>query len=116
AIMACPSASAQLPSKDGKKVALLIGVNKYDKRGFHDLAYAERDVEELGQVLSQGGYEIHLLTGGAAGEKRATLENVHKAIDAVLKGRTKKDLVLVALAGHGLQIEVPGGDSKMQSE
>src|SRR5947207_611851 len=72
----CPIALGQAAPSEGKKVALLIGVNKYDKRGFRDLEFAERDVDELAEVLAQGGYEVHLLTGAAAGEKRATLENI----------------------------------------
>jgi TPR repeat protein len=92
-----------------------VGVNHYDKRGFRDLEYAERDVEELARVLDRAGYEIHLLTGSAAGEKRATLKNVLAAIEATLKERTKRDLVLVCLAGHGLQIEIPV-DGKLQAE
>ena len=82
AILVTPHAPAlaQSPPSEGKKVALLIGVNKYEKRGFRDLEYAERDVEELGQVLAQGGYEIHLLTGGAAGEKRATLRTSRRPL------------------------------------
>src|SRR5438309_9422374 len=106
AILVLPSSFAAAQTiETGKRVALLVGVNKYDKRNFRDLEYAERDVEELANVLESAGYEVHLLTGSANNDKRATLENIQKHIDGVLKGRTKKDLVLVALAGHGLQIE-----------
>jgi formylglycine-generating enzyme required for sulfatase activity len=100
----------------GKKVALLVGVNKYDKRGFRDLEFAERDVQELAKVLEAAGYDVHLLTGGAAGERRAVLRNIEKAVETVLAGRTKKDLILVALAGHGLQIEVPRSSGKLRAE
>src|SRR5262245_18926769 len=40
---------AQEPA--GKKVALLVGVNRYDKNEFADLTYAERDVTELDAEL-----------------------------------------------------------------
>src|SRR5262249_37435163 len=99
-----------------KRVALLVGVNQYEKRNFRDLQYAERDVEELSRVLASAGYEVHLLTGSAPGSRRATLKNVESAIEAALRGRTKKDLVLVALAGHGLQLEVAGSDGKLRAE
>ena len=104
ALITSGQAMAQAPA--GKKIALLIGVNEYDKRGFRDLMYAERDVEELAKLLKPAGYEIHLLTGSSRGLKRATLANVKKAIEAVLKDRNKRDLVLVAFAGHGLQFEI----------
>src|SRR5205807_1456607 len=107
---------AQAASPSGKKVALLIGVNKYANRGFRDLEFAERDVGELANVLEPVGYEVHVLTSTAAGGKRATLANIHESIEAVLNGRTKKDLVLVAFAGHGLQIEIAGPDGKLQAE
>jgi sulfatase modifying factor 1 len=100
----------------GKKVALLIGVNKYDKRGFRDLEYAERDVQELKPLLEQAGYSVDLLTGSGEGAKRATLKNIRAAVEALLKDRNKHDLVLIALAGHGLQLEVAGPDGKLQSE
>jgi uncharacterized caspase-like protein len=115
-ILSLPGSLAAQTPEMGKRVALLVGVNKYDKRNFRDLEYAERDVQELAKILESAGYEVHLLTGGARDDKRATLDNVEKHIDAVLKGRTKKDLVLVALAGHGLQIEVTGGDGKLRAE
>jgi sulfatase modifying factor 1 len=114
ALCAAPPLWAQtLP---GKKVALLVGVNQYDKRGFRDLEFAERDVEEMAALLDRAGYEVHLLTGRASGAKRATLKNIRAALEAMLKDRTKRDLVLVALAGHGLQIEVAGPDGKLQAD
>src|SRR5437667_3653847 len=100
----------------GKRVSLLVGVNKYDKRLFNDLSFAERDVEEMATVLEKGGYEVHLLTGSASGAKRATLKNIQAAIETLLKERTKRDLVLVGLAGHGLQIEVANDAGKLQAE
>jgi formylglycine-generating enzyme required for sulfatase activity len=99
-----------------KKVALLIGVNKYDRRGFRDLEFAERDVEEMQPLLEQAGYEVRVLTAGASGANRATLENIEAAVESLLKDRTKHDLVLIALAGHGLQLEVPGPDGRLQAE
>ena len=70
------SLAAQEPAPAGKRVALLVGVNKYDKRLFNDLSFAERDVEELAAILEKGGYDVHLLTGRASGAKRATLKNI----------------------------------------
>jgi hypothetical protein len=54
--LACYHAAlAQQPA--AQRVALLVGVNHYDKRGFRDLEFAERDVEELAQVLKAAGYD-----------------------------------------------------------
>jgi sulfatase modifying factor 1 len=108
--------AAEAPKAAPKKIALLVGINKYEKRGFRDLQYAERDVAELTKVLVPAGYQVYLLTGSSDGNRRATLTNIQKAVDVVLRARTKNDLILVALAGHGLQAEVPGPDRKLQAE
>jgi uncharacterized caspase-like protein len=110
-----PIAIAQ-NERESKRVALLVGVNQYDSRNFRNLEYAERDVEELAKVLGPAGYEVHLLTARATGENRAELKNIQKAVEALLSGRKKDDLVLVAMAGHGLQIEVSGPDGKLRAE
>src|SRR5215510_5721197 len=100
------------PERAPRKVALLVGVSKYD-HDFADLQFAERDVDELGKVLKAGGFEVVLLTGSAAGKDRATRKNIEARLQAVLDGdgnddkKVKKgDLVLVALSGHGQQIFV----------
>jgi Caspase domain len=55
---------ADAPKKPSK-VALLVGVNTYSKRGLADkpLAFAERDVTELSKVLTKAGFSVRLLTG-----------------------------------------------------
>src|SRR5205085_9431702 len=107
-----PSMALAQNTRESKRVALLVGVNQYDSRNFRNLEYAERDVEELAKVLGPAGYEVHLLTASATGENRAELKNIQKAVQALLSGRKKDDLLLVAMAGHGLQIEVNGLDGK----
>ena len=47
------SSRARADEPAGKRAALLVGVNKYDKRLFNDLSYAERDVEEMASVLEK---------------------------------------------------------------
>ncbi len=108
AAMGLPLA-AQTGTPAGKKVALLIGVNTYDKRGFRDLEYAERDIDAMAAVLQDAEWEVRLLRGTSTGTQRATLGNINSAVEATLTGRTKRDLVLVGLAGHGVQAEVEGG-------
>jgi uncharacterized caspase-like protein len=89
------------PGNQPKKVALLVGVNRYDKRGFAErpLQYAERDVEDLKKELVKAGFQVTLLTG-----TRATKANIDKALEATLKGLNATDIVLVGLAGHGQQL------------
>jgi hypothetical protein len=96
------------PDAQPKKVALLVGVNQYDKRGFAEqpLHYAERDVTDLQKELEKAGFKVALLTGSATGARRATKANIEKALDATLKGLNARDIVLIGLAGHGQQVSV----------
>jgi Caspase domain len=100
---------AQAP-KAPTKVALLVGINNYSKRGLaaKPLTWAERDVTELSKVLSKGGFSVRLLTGSAAGDDKATKANIEAALDELLKGRGASDVVLVGLAGHGQQLKIKG--------
>src|SRR5438874_10526776 len=116
-LLAPGRATAQTAPAAGKKVALLVGVNSYDKRGFRDLEYAERDIDALAAVLQDAEWEVRLLRGTSTGSQRATLTNIQTAVEATLTGRTKRDLVLVGFAGHGVQaeVDVPGGGRRAES-
>jgi formylglycine-generating enzyme required for sulfatase activity len=99
-----------------KKVALLVGINHYDKRGFDHLRFAERDVEALKKELERGKqFTVVVLQGSAEGDLRATRENIDKQLQALLKDVGKEDLVLVAFSGHGQQLKVKR-DGKEQEE
>jgi formylglycine-generating enzyme required for sulfatase activity len=103
-----------------RKVAFLVGVATYDF-AFENLQFPERDVAELAQALRDGGFEVVVLTGSARGKDRATRKIIEERLAALLDGGgdeaktvRKGDVVLVALSGHGLQMEVadataPGG-------
>ena len=93
------------PPAAARKYALLVGVNEYTNRKFDNLKYAERDVLELAKELRAAGYEVRVLSSGAAGKDQATRAKIEAAVDEVLKKVTKKDIVLVALAGHGVQFK-----------
>jgi formylglycine-generating enzyme required for sulfatase activity len=93
-----------------KRYALLVGVGEYDHARLRDLRYAENDVEELGKLLKQGGYdEVVLLTskrGRIVEAAQPTAANIRKQMKRLLAQVRKADVVLVALAGHGLQVRV----------
>lgn len=99
-------------SQDARKVAFLVGVEKYEKSGFSNLDYAEDDVSELGKALKAYGFEVTGLLGSSTGKLKATRANVQSVLEqqflpqiAKLK---KRDVVLIALAGHGQQKVVAG--------
>lgn len=92
----------------GKKYALLVGINDYQHDKLPDLLYAVNDAKKLGQVLAKAGFETTTLTdetGKTDPNRRPTKANIERALEAVLKKCQRGDIVLVALAGHGLQFE-----------
>ena len=74
---------------EGKKYAVLVGVNEYDHAKLDQLRYAEADAAELRDVLQANGYETTLLTG-TAGKDDAnaapTKANIAAKVAAVLDG------------------------------
>ncbi|MCA9092499.1 MAG: caspase family protein, partial [Planctomycetaceae bacterium] len=95
-------------------MAMLVGVNKYDRRGFNDLAYAERDVDELAVELQQQGFEVRLLKGSLAGPQRATRQNIRSALEELLKDGTSRDIVFLGFAGHGQQLPLQDEQGKVR--
>jgi tetratricopeptide (TPR) repeat protein len=91
----------------GKRIALLIGVNRYDNRNLADLGYAERDVQELSRALN-ASYDVQLLLGSTQDRtQQATKANIDAALDRLFRsGLTKDDTILIAIAGHGQQLPV----------
>jgi len=86
-----------------KKYALLLGVNAYDHAEMNQpapLTYAEADVKELAQLLRESGYEVDLLVG-----KDATRTAINAKIAGLAKKGNASGVVLVALAGHGVQLQ-----------
>jgi TPR repeat protein len=97
----------------GKRYALLVGVKDYDHAKLSPLRFTENDVVELARLLSPAGYDVTLLTdseGKKDAAKRPTGENVRRALQALMAKKAREDTVLVALAGHGVQLTVKEKD------
>lgn len=101
-----------------KKVALLVGVNRYDKRGLSDkpLDHAERDVERLAEELKKHDFKVRLMTAKAKGAERATFANIHTALDEMLEDVNAEDIVLIGFAGHGTQLSLPDKDGREKED
>jgi hypothetical protein len=106
------TATAADPPAGPRRVALLVGIAKYDSE-VGDLLYPENDVTALAKVLKTGGYkddDVVVMTTTAGGADKAllpTAANITAKLGALLGTLRKDDLVLVAFAGHGVQ---PAGD------
>ena len=93
------------------RVAVLIGVNDCGSASLPPLKHAERDIVDLAAVLRNAEYKVVALTpdaGKADKDLVPTADNVRKALEAVLTGRSRRDTVLVALSGHSIR----PGDAK----
>jgi TPR repeat protein len=91
---------------EGKRYALLIGIQKYDNSKFEPLECAERDATDLAATLEAAGYTVSTLTESTGKKDKAlepTKSNIEKSFKAILDKSKKDDLVLVAFAGHGLR-------------
>ena len=85
-----------------KKVALLVGVNRYLKPGFDDLKYAEADVTAVGEALETLGFDVTLLLGGAMeNDRKATKEAIEATTRKLVKPLGKRDVILLMFSGHG---------------
>jgi hypothetical protein len=104
----------------GKKYALLVGVKEYNHNKLPNLRYTENDVEALATILSEhaGFHSVTVLTttrGRSSPAARPTAANVKAALRKLMTRRTKHDLLLVALSGHGLQLKLKDARPKDQS-
>jgi WD40 repeat protein len=89
-----------------KKRALLVGVKQYQHAALDALKYTENDAAELAPVLRDAGFQVTLLCdseGAKDAKKQPTRTNIDRELKAILQGVGRDDVVLVGLAGHGLQ-------------
>lgn len=109
------TASAQAK---GKKYALLIGINDYTHSKLSELRFPENDVNELAEILEKpaaGFASVRVLTGTIGKSNalaRPTKANIEKALEDLLANKTKHDLVLIALIGHGVELSASDPDGK----
>lgn len=105
---------------EGKRYALIVGVSTYRPgQPLTKLPYTENDANELAKVLTAGGYQVTLMTqavGRTEGKEilAPMSDFIRDQLDAMLNNPNLRadDMVLVALAGHGVQYELIEGDKK----
>src|SRR5262249_52083886 len=98
------------PTEEGRKVALVVGVEKYDGTGLRNLDYAEKDATDLAAVLTKLGYRVTLLTRAEfMKQDRDHLlpmaKNIRDHLSAITKNRKPSDTVLGAFSGHGAHLK-----------
>jgi len=91
---------------EGKKYALVVGVNKAAKvRSLSALQYAESDAIGVSWFLSRKECNFAFPNGLLIGEA-ASAQNVRKAIISLIDNKSKKDLLLFFFIGHGYSLEI----------
>ena len=109
--MATAALLAQAPAPQPKRLALLVGINEYDRNGFIGLRWAENDVDETARELTRLGFDkVVTMKGTSAGDLRATRANIEAQVKKLLVGVAKDDLVLVMLCGHGQELPAKQDD------
>lgn len=89
---------------EGKRRAIIVGINKYKDPNIAKLDGAENDAKEICELLKKpeiGNFEIlpdHFLLG-----EKATCENIRKAISDVFWKTDACDLTLFYFSGHGFE-------------
>src|SRR5262245_39570548 len=107
----------------GKKYALLVGVTEYRHASLQPpLRYTENDVEGLAALLrkpSAGFTSVRLLTttrGKGNAKDAPTAANIKASLDALVAGKSRDDTVLIALSGHGVQLQVEDPDGRGETK
>jgi len=94
-----------------KKVALLVGVNRFDDPEWNGLRYTEKDAEDLGAVLrdpQRGAFDhVEVLKDGPT---RADIRAAISRLGDV--ARDDRDTVLVYFSSHGTLARDPRGEMK----
>ncbi len=85
------------------KIALLIGISKYEDNGLNSLPGATKDVEAMQRILQHreiGGFEqVKVLLNSHPLEIQTEIQN------AFSSSRQKNDLILLFFSGHGIKDE-----------
>lgn len=99
---------AEAPGSN-QRFALLVGVNAY--ANLPRLRFPENDVAELAAMLRPAGYQVVVLSDGAAEknpEFAPTGTHVRDRLPRLARRCGKSDTLLVAFAGHGVQFDEKG--------
>jgi hypothetical protein len=83
----------------GRRVALVVAIDRYDRAALHRLAAPGADAEALAEVLGDpdlGGFEVEIL-------RNPTSSRLAERVERTLVERKPADLVVLHFSGHGLK-------------
>jgi len=117
--LAGATASPLFAQESGKKLALLVGIDRYPSgSGFSSLPFPQRDVDQLAGVLLASGYRpehVRVLTL-EKGSKEDTRflpigQNILTEFNLLAGDRKPEDSLFIALVGHGLTRKIKVKDA-----
>jgi hypothetical protein len=88
----------------GKKFAVLVGVNDYEK--LRKLRYAKNDILAMRDQLCKIGFEkenVFCLTTGETEKERPTKQRIENTIFHVTELAGPNDVLFLMMAGHGIE-------------
>lgn len=95
-----------LEGNEGKRYALLIGINNYNDIAISDLEKARNDAKVMGKVLKEMGQfdKIFVMTDDVAPKSNLypTKLNIEEKLDSILNFAKKRDLFVFFFSGHGI--------------
>jgi hypothetical protein len=92
-----------LTTEQGKRRAVIVGINKYEHHDITELKGAEQDAKEFFEIMSDpinGRFEVKKDDTFLVG-KQATVRNIRRAISEVFV-ESQNELALFYFSGHGL--------------
>jgi len=89
-----------------RRLALLIGVSRYEDSSISDLHFAHRDALELAEVLAAGGFardEVTVMTHESKPELAPAGAHIRRELRRLEK--VSADAVVVLFSGHAFQLQ-----------
>lgn len=97
-------------AEEGRRWAVVVGVNDYQKPSVTDLRYAENDAKLFSSALCEvGGFEPERVflytTGSEKAEDRPLLTNLVYRMESLRDVISENDSLFFYFAGHGVEID-----------
>src|SRR5437764_1483685 len=102
------SGNPAAPIGNGRRIALLVGVDQAPRSYAPALHHAEADAQAMAEVLPQYG-RFTCPQPPLLGEQ-ATSGAVKKAILSLLRACTEEDVLLLYFSGHGVPLPIERAD------
>ncbi|MCB1179225.1 MAG: caspase family protein [Leptospiraceae bacterium] len=95
-----------LEGNEGKRYALVIGINDYNDPEIPDLSKARNDAKALGKILKERGQfdEVDVMTDDIDSKNNLypTKLNIMEKMESILNYSTPNDLIVFFFSGHGI--------------